>query len=112
MPLERTPSCCALPLLYSQLETPINFLQLRICWAEVSLYRLLLKDKGTALRAETHVEKARTHAAIRTGVEMNLFEELAEDDVAAKSNAHLAAMTSADPVLLQSFDSRRVVPVN
>ncbi|KAF6226401.1 hypothetical protein HO133_009267 [Letharia lupina] len=59
-----------------KLETPIESL-LRICWAE-----------------------AQTHPAIRTGIEMNLFEKLVEDDGAAKSNSQLAAMTGADPVLL------------
>ncbi len=101
MPLERTPSCCALPLLYSKLETPIQSLQLRTCWAEVRLHiDSSLKDKGTALRANMYVQKAQTHAAIRAGVGMNLFEKLAEDDVAAKSYAQLAAMTTADPVPL------------
>ncbi|KAL9071370.1 MAG: hypothetical protein Q9161_004229 [Pseudevernia consocians] len=56
-----------------KLETPIESL-LRICWA-----------------------KAQTHPAIRTGVEMNLFEKLAEDDGAAKSKGQLAAMIGADP---------------
>ena len=71
------------------------------------LHRLLLKqkDKGTAGSANVYVGKAQTHAAIRTGVEMNLFEKVAEDDVAARSNAQLAAMTGADPVLLSIFQS-------
>ncbi|CAF9940602.1 MAG: hypothetical protein ALECFALPRED_008770 [Alectoria fallacina] len=59
-----------------KLETPVESL-LRICWAE-----------------------AQTHPAIRTGVEMNLFEKLADDGGAVNSNGQLASMTNSDTVLL------------
>lgn len=40
------------------------------------------------------------HAAIRTGIEMDLFEKMAEDGGGAKSAEKLAEMTGSDAVLL------------
>ena len=47
-----------------------------------------------------YIKQAQTHPAIRTGVEMNLFEKLADDGGAVNSNGQLASMTNSDTVLL------------
>ena len=40
------------------------------------------------------------HAALRIGVNLNLFEQFDEGDEAAKSSAELAKMTGSDPYLM------------
>lgn len=40
------------------------------------------------------------HAALRVGVNLNVFEKLDESDGAAKSSKELAKMTGADPHLI------------
>lgn len=65
------------------------------------------EDRKTAsLSILMHVlKKAQTHPAIRTGVEMNLFEKLAKDGGAAKSNDQTATLTSSDVVSLSMLRS-------